>query len=301
LLRLAGALVGGFALAIPATILIVPRIETIYPLGVLFFVVMFSCAYVFTGSERIAYAGMQAAIVFNLTLLPEAMQTVALNPVFTRAVTVFLGSLVSVLVVRFAWPLHASREVRAQLAGALRDCGVLFHAFTERVVSGADLIPRADELQSAIKAGLDKSVVLLSEATLEADDPGLRSGQGLVLIEAVETIFSRLRAVGSALEIACDPALYHQIASELNQLDRAVGPVLQDLAACLRAGGDISELRDLASGLRAIDQQLIHIRESGSTRNFPAEQMVFLSLIERIKEFIQAVLDVAKMLAGRTP
>lgn len=298
MLRLAGALIGGFGLAIPSIILIMPHIDTLYSFSVLIFVVMFLCAYVITGSERISYLGLQAAIAFCLTLVPDAKQDVSMNPAFTRAVAVFLGSLVGVLVVRFVWPVHASRELRTTLAGALRDCGRVFHALVQRAVDDTDTRSVVEERRAAIKTALTGSLPLLSEATVEADDRGLRAGGGLRLIEAAEVVSLRLGAVRQALDSELHRSLRTQIAPELRQLDVVLGSALDELANWVQHGEGSADLQALTVAGKALDERLLALRTTHSTQPFPpAQSVVLLALVERCKEFTTAVRQVGSALA----
>src|SRR5690606_33234045 len=120
--------------------------------------------------ERISYAGFQAAIAFSLTLLPGPLQSVSMTPAFTRCITVLFGAAIGALIVRFVWPIHAGRELREKLAGALRECGTLFQILTEQVVHGSQGANKTATLTSSIKGSLDQSLSLLGEATLEPDE-----------------------------------------------------------------------------------------------------------------------------------
>lgn len=300
MLRLAGALVGGFGLAIPSIIFVIPHIETLYAFSVLIFVVMFLCAYVIAGSERISYLGLQAAIAFCLTLVPDAKQDVSMNPAFTRAVAVFLGSLVGVLVVRFVWPVHASRELRTTLAGALRDCGRVFNALVQRAVDDTDTRDVVEERRAAIKTALTGSLPLLSEATVEADDSGLRAGGGIRLIEAAEVVSLRLGAVRQALDSELDRSLRTQIAPELRQLDAGLRSALDQLANCVQDGEGSADLQALTVAGNALDQRLLALRTTRGTHAFPpAQSVVLLALVERCKEFSAAVRQVDSALAPK--
>jgi p-hydroxybenzoic acid efflux pump subunit AaeB len=302
LLRLIGAVVGGFGLAIPSIILVIPHIETLYSFSVLIFGVMFLCAYVMTGSERISYAGLQAAIAFCLTLVPDAHQDVSLNPAVTRAVAVLLGSLVGVLVVRCVWPVHASRELRETLAGVLRDCAAAFHALVQQAVDGGDTRSLVAQRRGAIKVALNTSLSLLSEATVEADDRGLRAGGGIRLIEATEVAALRLGAVQEVLDSEIDQHLRTQIGPDLRQLDDVLDSALAQLADDVETDEGSTDLRPLAAATNALDQRLLAIRAAHSTQPFPpAHSVALLALVERCKEFSEAVSQVGNALApGRT-
>src|SRR5580698_4571061 len=65
-LRIAGAVLGGFVFGLGAQIFILPNIDSVVGLAVLFAVVTAVAAWVSTSSTRLSYAGLQIALAFYL-------------------------------------------------------------------------------------------------------------------------------------------------------------------------------------------------------------------------------------------
>jgi multidrug resistance protein MdtO len=117
-LRITGCLIGA-AIGVAAIFWIIPRIDGIGALMVLVFLGCLVGAWVSTGPERIAYAGVQVALAFLLTVLQGFGPSVSLDTAQGRIVGILLGNLVVYLIFTRIWPAPVEGEVRRFLAHAL--------------------------------------------------------------------------------------------------------------------------------------------------------------------------------------
>jgi multidrug resistance protein MdtO len=90
-LRIAGALLGGFVFGLGAQIFILPNIDSISGFAVLIAFVTAVAAWVSTSSSRLSYAGMQIALAFYLINLSEFRIQTSLSVGRDRAIGVLLG------------------------------------------------------------------------------------------------------------------------------------------------------------------------------------------------------------------
>ncbi|HEY1147730.1 MAG TPA: FUSC family protein [Pseudoduganella sp.] len=120
-LRIAGALAGG-AIALLATVFIVPRLESLGGLLLLIAPVTFAAAWISTGGERIAYFGWQMAFAFFLCILHGFQPSADVTVVRDRLIGVLLGTVVMGVVFRYVWPERATDQLRLTLARVLRNC-----------------------------------------------------------------------------------------------------------------------------------------------------------------------------------
>ena len=102
-LRLCGCLIGG-ALGFMSILFIVPRMETIASLALLVAVVSAIAGWVAAGSPRIAYAGLQIALAFFLSVFQGFAPGTGLDVIRDRLVGIILGIVVTSLVFRYLWP-----------------------------------------------------------------------------------------------------------------------------------------------------------------------------------------------------
>lgn len=116
-LRIIGCLIGA-TLGIFSVHVIVPTLNDVGGLMILVFFGTLLAAWVAAGPERIAYAGVQIALAFLLTVLqgfgPDPSVSVALDRIYG----VLLGNVVVFVVFTTFWPARAVDTVRRNLANA---------------------------------------------------------------------------------------------------------------------------------------------------------------------------------------
>jgi multidrug resistance protein MdtO len=91
-LRIAGAVLGGFVLGMGSQIFILPSLDTIGGFAVLMACASAIAAWVATSSPRLSYAGLQIAFAFYLINLSEFSIQTSLTVARDRAIGVLLGT-----------------------------------------------------------------------------------------------------------------------------------------------------------------------------------------------------------------
>ena len=109
-LRLSGCLVGA-ALGLTALVFVLPQIDGITGLLVLVAVVALPSAWITTGSERIAYMGIQIAFAFCLCVLQGFALKTDLTVARDRLVGIVFGDLVIFLVATRLYPISIVPEI----------------------------------------------------------------------------------------------------------------------------------------------------------------------------------------------
>ncbi|WP_446743265.1 hypothetical protein [Silvibacterium acidisoli] len=110
-LRLGGALLGGFVLGMGSQIFVLPYIDSITGFTVLMAAVSALAAWVSTSSSRLSYAGLQIALAFYLVNLSDFTIQTSLSVARDRVVGVLLGVSMMWLVFEKAYPRPAADEM----------------------------------------------------------------------------------------------------------------------------------------------------------------------------------------------
>jgi len=118
-LRIAGAVVGG-ALGFLAILLLVPGMESITSLALLVAAGSSVAAWVYLGSARISYAGVQIAFAFYVCVLQGFEPSWYFYTIRDRMVGILLGNLVITFVFLSVWPVSAGAGMWTSFASALR-------------------------------------------------------------------------------------------------------------------------------------------------------------------------------------
>jgi multidrug resistance protein MdtO len=110
-LRIAGAMLGGFVFGLGSQIFVLPNIDSISGFAVLFATVSLVAAWVSTSSSRLSYAGLQIALAFYLVNLSDFSIQTSLTLARDRVIGVLLGSSMMWLVFERLYPRQASDEM----------------------------------------------------------------------------------------------------------------------------------------------------------------------------------------------
>ncbi len=119
ILRFCGALIG-VVLALFATIVVVPQLDSIGGFLLLLAPIFFAGAWVAAGSERSAYIGTQFVFTFSLALLEDGFGPVNdLTEIRDRAIGILIGLAVATVTCTLIWPESEAQTLRRTLSDAL--------------------------------------------------------------------------------------------------------------------------------------------------------------------------------------
>lgn len=189
-LRLLGAAVGGFVLAMGAQIFIFPSIDTIFGFTIVFVVVTALSAWFMTASPRISYFGVQMALAFYLVHLQTFRFETSLSIARDRVVGVLLGLFAMWLIFDQLWGRPAGVEMRRIFIKNLRLLAQL--ALPPDVAQRKESMRQAYALGQTINANFDQ-VRSLGDAVIF--EFGASRGADLALRNRVRDWQSRLRAL----------------------------------------------------------------------------------------------------------
>lgn len=113
-LRIVGCLIGAL-MGVLSLIFIVPSLTDIGQLMALVFVALLLSAWVSSGNERIAYAGIQIGLAFLLTVLHDFSPSTDLGVALDRVLGILLGNLVVYLIFTYVWPVAIADFVRTHI------------------------------------------------------------------------------------------------------------------------------------------------------------------------------------------
>jgi len=190
ILRIAGAAIGGFALGLGSQMFVLPYIDSIVGLAMLFAFATGVSAYVATSSPKLSYAGLQMAFAFYLINVTDFSISLDLTIARDRALGVLLGIGAMWLVFERLYSRSASVEMVAHFARATRLVARLTRS-TEREGNQAE-INRIWAVRNGVSA-LFLSVNVESDAVPFEGGPQRRSH--LAARERIRRWLSTLRTV----------------------------------------------------------------------------------------------------------
>jgi multidrug resistance protein MdtO len=123
-LRFIGCLIGA-ALGLGAILLLMPLMTDLGDLLLLLVPVTLLAAWVASGSERIAYAGLQIGLAFYLVVLQGYGPTIDMYTARDRTIGILFGNIVVFVIFTTIWPVSVANVVRTNLANALEQLAAL--------------------------------------------------------------------------------------------------------------------------------------------------------------------------------
>jgi multidrug resistance protein MdtO len=162
-LRLSGAVIGGFIFGMGAQVFVLPYIDGITGFTVLFAIVTAIAAWIATASARLSYLGVQLALAFYLINLQEFTIQTSLSIARDRVFGVLLGLLSMGLFFDLLWVRNAVSEMQAVFAHNLE----LFAELAEQLLEKDNIkaIKRIRQLRDEINNGF-QAVSAQSDAVL---------------------------------------------------------------------------------------------------------------------------------------
>ena len=152
-LRISGALVGGFVLGMGSQIFVLPYLDSIAGFTILFVVVTAFASWFMTSSPRLSYFGVQIVVAFCLIHLNSFTIEPSLSIARDRVVGILLGLIMMWFVFDQLWTAPAVVEMKNAFTSVLR----LLAQFAREPVSGnaRAAIARNYSLRDAISRGFD--------------------------------------------------------------------------------------------------------------------------------------------------
>lgn len=162
-LRLSGAVIGGFIFGMGAQVFVLPHLDGIAGFTVLFAVVTAIAAWIATASARLSYLGVQLALAFYLINLQEFTIQISLSIARDRVFGVLLGLVSMGLFFDLLWVRKPVNEMQAVFAHNLE----LFAELAERLLEKDHIqaIQRIRQLRDQINDGF-QAVSAQSDAVL---------------------------------------------------------------------------------------------------------------------------------------
>jgi multidrug resistance protein MdtO len=162
-LRLAGAVIGGFIFGMGAQIFVLPHFETITGFTVVFALVTAIAAWFQTASARLSYLGVQLALAYYLIHLQEFTIQTSLAVARDRVVGVLVGLVSMGLFFDLLWVRKATEEMQVVFARNLN----MFAELTEQLLEQDQIkaIKRIRSLRDQLNAGFE-AVRAQSDAVL---------------------------------------------------------------------------------------------------------------------------------------
>lgn len=293
MLRLTGAFLGGL-LALLVILFITPQISSVPPFAVVIGIVMFFCAYAFTGPESTAYAGLQTGLAFVIVLVAGPKQEVSIMPGVYRLVGVMLGTGISIGVETALWPSHAYIDLRDRIRQALVGAGALFG---DLAVGLRGAPPPAEEWFRRAHVARDRITgfwQLLGEALLEGKEAREAVARDLPVAGATEELMHRIARLAVRFDRPVNQEFRDLVGDALEDMLDRLEATLGRLPGYLDAAHLPEQATEDGDALRASTLRLLdaleRARRDHRTLSLPEEDVsFFVGLLDAVVRIAQGV------------
>jgi multidrug resistance protein MdtO len=283
-LRISGAVVGGFVLGMGSQIFILPYLDSIAGFTILFMLVTAFASWFMTSSPRLSYFGMQVALAFYLIHLRTFAIESSLSIARDRVVGILVGLVMMWLIFDQLWGATALLQMKNAFISALR----LLAQFSREPLS-RDLkvaIERSYSLREAINKSFD-SVRASADAVVFEFGPSRK--QDLALRSRLREWQPQLRAL-FLMRIALWKyrvqlpgfTLPDPVRAAQQQFDYQSAMVLDDMADRLE-GTPSLERGNLEDFFVELQKSVALCHSEKPLKSLAAEQQTFLALSRSVE------------------
>jgi multidrug resistance protein MdtO len=285
-LRLGGAVIGGFVFGMGAQVFVLPYIDNITGFTVLFAVVTAIAAWIATASARLSYLGVQLALAFYLINLQEFTIQTSLAIARDRVFGVLLGLLSMGLFFDLLWVRRPINEMQAVFAHNLE----LFAELAEQLLEQDQIkaFKRIRQLRDQVNDGF-QAVTAQSDAVLLDFSPSRQ--QKLQIRKYVRRWQPAIRTL---LQVQITAAQY----VSKNPLSDLPEPVAQagvrferDIAQVMRAmanevsGKPVDAVPDIRLSVKRLQEEIRKYYEEHGLQIFP-QASDLMSLAENLASIL---------------
>jgi multidrug resistance protein MdtO len=285
-LRLGGAVIGGFVFGMGAQVFVLPYIDNITGFTVLFAVVTAIAAWIATASARLSYLGVQLALAFYLINLQEFTIQTSLAIARDRVFGVLLGLLSMGLFFDLLWVRRPINEMQAVFAHNLE----LFAELAEQLLEQDQIkaFKRIRQLRDQVNDGF-QAVTAQSDAVLLDFSPSRQQK-----LQIRKYIRQWQPAIRTLLQVQITAAQY----VSKNPLSDLPEPVAQagvrferDIAQVMRAmanevsGKPVDAVPDIRLSVKRLQEEIRKYYEERGLQIFP-QASDLMSLAENLASIL---------------
>ncbi len=240
------------------------------------FLGLFLAAYISTGSERVAYGGIQAGFVLPIMLMISNGPVGSLEPAVYRLISIVLGGAISLLVLRFIWPVHPIKQLREKLSFAFTQSGVIFETLVR--LKGKNR-KEMEDLIVKLATVLPLTTSLLKDAHYMISIKDLHTEEFLEIIESLELIYTELTILDENIYVDFDNSLIETFLTSLDSYNDRITACFNEVALRLKSQKHTSHAMDTQLLIEEVDKKLAEFRQKGITQKFGSDDLERLSVV----------------------
>jgi hypothetical protein len=264
----AGLLYGITGLFVISLIPHFPLLMLIFALGT------FVSAYVASGSQRVAFSGLQAGLMLPYVFLSSPGPEISLSLATMRMFALLMASSIGLLVLHNIWPVSPYRELKKKISSAVAISGTIFGKLLMLDEMERDKI---ESLVNPLAASMPTSSSLLFDAQYIISDEKLHAEDFVHIIESLEVVYAELETLKKTMYSEAKNALLIKYLEHMAPDYSALCVLFERASRQFDAKDDPApQARELAPRIQEHRQEF---RETGFWKQFPLEDVEKVVLI----------------------
>ena len=251
-----------------AGLYIVALIPHFLILVLLFSLGFFVSAYVTSGSQKVAFSGLQAGLMVPYVFLTGTGPPVNLDLAMMRFSALLMASAIGLLVLYNVWPVSPYNELKKKISRALGISGTIFGKLLMLDEKEREKI---ESLVDPLAATMPTSTSLLFDAQFIISDDKLHAEEFIEIIEALEVIFAELETLKRTIYGEMENDLIKKYLEHLAPDYKTVCVLFDEASGQFRTREDTS--LPLAALMPRIKDHRQEFRETGFWKQFPLEDL----------------------------
>ncbi len=234
----------------------------------LFSLGFFIAAYVTSGSQKIAFSGLQAGLMLPYIFLTETGPPVSIDLAMMRFFALLMASAIGLFVLHNLWPVSPYNELKKKISNALVICGAIFGKLLMLDEKERDQI---ESLVNPLAATLPTSTSLLFDAQYIISDDRLHSESFVEIIESLDVMFAELETIKKTIYDRMDNELLRKYLEHMADDYKAVCGLFDKASQQFRSGEDVSLF--VPPLMTRIKEHRQEFRETGFWKQFSLEEV----------------------------
>jgi uncharacterized membrane protein YccC len=228
----------------------------------------FVSAYVASGSQKIAFSGLQAGLMLPYVFFTSMGPQTNLKLAMMRFFALLMASAIGLIVLHHIWPVSPYRELKKKISSALGISGAIFEKLLMLDEKEKEKI---ESLVNPLAATMPTSSSLLFDTQYIISDEKLHSEDFVEIIESIEVIYAELETLKKSIYAEIDNALLNKYLEHMAPDYRTARDLFD------KASQQFYNKEALAPSVAELSRQIQDhrqaFRETGFWKQFPLEDV----------------------------
>jgi hypothetical protein len=237
----------------------------------------FLAAYISSGTNRLAFGGLQAGLMMPFVFLIHSGPVVNLDSALQRFAALVIVSFIALIVLNLVWPVNPLNQLKGKLSDAIVKSGIILQKLLKLEERGEDKIKT---MVVDLASVLPTSTNLLSDAQYMIRREELHSEEFLEVIDCLEILYLELETLNKSIYRDIDNKFIDNYLNYMSPYYLKIYHCFISVGEQLKAGMNFeTPLSEIQVIMKEINNHRVRFRQSGIWKKFKTEDVERVALI----------------------